>query len=177
LSSYRAPAWHIEVIELPVLYHPPGAEVGFHFNHKKFEAFWVNEGLGQAWPRTKKSCTRALDKDTWETMCGLNPDLDALHQLYKTVTMPRLNIACDPDGRNRILFGAYGAITSRNTPGRDDRGTYIFAPAKWTPCPAVDAARGDRLESASSDRSGRLERLSVLSSVHACFPLLSGRGL
>jgi hypothetical protein len=105
---------------------------GFHFNHKKFETFLVNRGLGEAWPRTKKSSARALDKDTWETMCGLNPDLDALHQLYKTVTMPRLNIACDPDGRNRILFGAYGAITSRNTPGSDDRGTYIFAPAKWT---------------------------------------------
>src|ERR1019366_8166862 len=48
-----------------------------------------------------------------------------------TMTMPQLNIACDPDGRNRVMLGAFGAITSRNTPGHLDRGTYIFSPAKW----------------------------------------------
>jgi DNA polymerase-1 len=105
---------------------------GLHFSHEKFERVLVKEGLDAAWPRTLKSRARRLDKETWETMAGLNPDLEALHQLYKTLKMPKLNIACDPDGRNRILLGAFGAITSRNTPGSDSRGTFIFAPAKWT---------------------------------------------
>src|SRR5579862_1066048 len=87
---------------------------GLRFSHQKFERFLGRAGLGAAWPRTPKSETRCLDKETWETMTGLNPDLEALHQLYKTLKMPRLNIACDPDGRNRILLGAF-----------------IFAPAKW----------------------------------------------
>lgn len=104
---------------------------GLHFSHEKFERFLVREGLDKGWPRTPKSRARSLRKETWEMMASLNPDLEALHQLYKTLSMPRLNIACDPDGRNRILFGAFGAITSRNTPGSDSRGTFVFAPAKW----------------------------------------------
>jgi hypothetical protein len=105
---------------------------GLHFNHEKFERLLTQQGLDSAWPRTQKSGVRCLDKETWDTMTGLNPDLEELHQLYKTLKMPRLNIACDPDGRNRVLLGAFGAITSRNTPGSDERGTFIFAPAKWT---------------------------------------------
>jgi hypothetical protein len=104
---------------------------GLHFNHRKFETFLNSRSLNKAWPHTPKSRARSLDKDTWEMMCGLHPELEPVYQLYKTVTMPRLNIACDQDGRNRVLLGAFGALTSRNTPGADDRGTYIFGPAKW----------------------------------------------
>jgi DNA polymerase-1 len=104
---------------------------GSHFSHKKFEVFLEREGLLKAWPRTEKSRARSMTKETWETMRMLNPDLEELYQLYKTIAMPRLNIACDPDGRNRLLLGAFGAITSRNAPGRDDRGVFVFNPAKW----------------------------------------------
>ncbi len=104
---------------------------GLHFSHEKFEKFLSRQGLGGSWPRTEKSHARQLNKETWEVMCGLNPELEPLRQFYKTITMPRLNIACDLDGRNRVLLGAFGAITSRNTPGSDERGTFIFAPAKW----------------------------------------------
>lgn len=104
---------------------------GLHFSHANFERFLQNGGLDGIWPHTEKSHARSLKKETWETMCGLNPGLERLRQLFKTVTMPRFNIACDPDGRNRVLLGAFGAITSRNTPGHDDRGVFIFNPAKW----------------------------------------------
>jgi len=102
-----------------------------HFNHAKFETYLKKEGLDKQWPRTKKSKARKLDKDPWEAMIAANPELEELHQLYKIVDMDRLNIACDLDGRNRLLLGAMGAITSRNTPGKDDRGTYVFSAAKW----------------------------------------------
>jgi hypothetical protein len=105
---------------------------GHHFNYGKFESFLQHHGLEKAWPRTEKSCVPCLDKDTWEMMCGLRPELETVHQLYKTMTMPGLNVACDPDGRNRMLLGAFGAITSRNTPGNDDRGRFIFGlPKCW----------------------------------------------
>ena len=105
---------------------------GLHFSHEKFEAFLKSEGLDKAWPRTEKSKARRLDKETWQEMVAVNPELEDLRQLYKTITMPGLNIACDPDGRNRVLLGAFGTITSRNAPGSDrERGTFIFAPAKW----------------------------------------------
>jgi len=103
-----------------------------HFSHDKFEVFLKAEGLNKAWPRTEKSKARRLDKETWEEMVALNPELEYLRQLYKTVTMPGLNVACDPDGHSRVLLGAFGTITSRNAPGSDrERGTFVFPPAKW----------------------------------------------
>jgi hypothetical protein len=105
---------------------------GLKFSHQKFEMFLEAEGLEKAWPRTDKSKSRQLNKETWEGMVTLTPELEYLWQLYKTVTMPQLNIACDMDGRNRVLLGAFGTTTSRNNPRGDaERGTFIFAPAKW----------------------------------------------
>lgn len=102
-----------------------------HFSYAKFEEFLLQCGLKKGWPRTGKSGAPRLDKDTWELMCGLRADLVPVHQFYKTMVMPNLNVACDADGRNRVLFGAFGTITSRNTPGHDDRGRFIFGLPKW----------------------------------------------
>jgi hypothetical protein len=73
-------------------------------------------------PRTPKSRALCLDKDTQEKMCRFHPSLEETYQLYKTMSRPNLNMACDGVGRNRVLLGAFGAITARNTPGKDDRG-------------------------------------------------------
>ena len=106
---------------------------GLHFSHEKFEAFLKARGLAKSWPKTKKSNIRRLDKDTWKEQAQLHPELEPLREIYKTVTMPRLNVACDADGRNRVLLGAFGTITSRNAPsGSKENGSFIFAPAKWT---------------------------------------------
>lgn len=104
-----------------------------HFSHEKFEIFLKSRDLDRSWPRTDKSAVRRLDKDTWKAQAQLHPELEPVRQIYKTVTMPKLNIACDPDGRNRVLLGAFGTITSRNAPsGSKENGTFVFAPAKWT---------------------------------------------
>ena len=102
-----------------------------HLSYKKFEQFLITEGLDRSWPRTAKSKARQLNKETWKAMCLLNPDLEPLRQLYQTLRMPKLNIACDHDGRNRVLVGAFSTLTSRNAPGSDERGTFIFAPSRW----------------------------------------------
>jgi DNA polymerase-1 len=102
------------------------------FSHEKFETFLLDHGYASSWPRTVKSSARRLDKETMKEMVTANPELEDLRALLDTVKMPRLNIACDLDGRNRVLLGAFGSITSRNTPGSDERGTFIFAPSKWT---------------------------------------------
>jgi DNA polymerase I-like protein with 3'-5' exonuclease and polymerase domains len=48
------------------------------------------------------------------------------------MSMDKLNVACDADGRNRVLLGAFGTVTGRNAPsGSKENGTFIFAPAKW----------------------------------------------
>lgn len=105
---------------------------GLHFSHEKFAVFLKDRGLEKSWPRTEKSGIRRLDKDTWKSQAQLHPELEPVREVYKTVTMPKLNIACDEDGRNRVLLGAFGTITSRNAPsGNKENGSFIFAPAKW----------------------------------------------
>lgn len=102
-----------------------------HFNHAKFETYLKRRGLDRVWPRAKKSACRRLDKNVWESMSNAGHDVEELHQLYKTMAMPRLNLACDADRRNRVLLGALSTISSRNAPGNDDRGTYVFSAPKW----------------------------------------------
>jgi DNA polymerase-1 len=105
---------------------------GHHFNHEKFERFLRQRGLDSVWPRTPKSGVRSTDEDSWESMWAIDPEIENVYQMFRTITMPRLNIACDPDGRNRVMLGPFGAITSRNTPSGGDLGAFIFALAKWT---------------------------------------------
>ena len=53
---------------------------GLHFNHRKFETFLNSRSLNKAWPHTPKSRARSLDKDTWEMMCGLHPELEPVYR-------------------------------------------------------------------------------------------------
>lgn len=77
---------------------------GHHFSHRKFEIFLQQRGLQHDWPRTPKSDARCLDEETWENMWALDPEIESVYRLYTTIRMPRLNIACDADGRNRVLL-------------------------------------------------------------------------
>lgn len=105
---------------------------GLHFSHEKFEEFLVNKGLENSWPRTKKSRIRRTDSETWHQQASLHPDLEGARVLFNTMGMGKLNVACDLDGRNRVVLGAFGTVTSRNAPGgAKEKGTFIFAPAKW----------------------------------------------
>ena len=106
---------------------------GLHFDHSKFASWLQQRGLDKVWPRTEKSGAYRTAKEAWESMATAGHDIEELHQLHDTITMPRFNPACDLDGRNRLLLGAMSTITSRNAPGNDkERGSYIFACPKWT---------------------------------------------
>jgi DNA polymerase-1 len=105
---------------------------GHHFSYRKFEGLLQERGLEDDWPTTPNSNARRMDEETWEEMWALDPEIERVYRVYATIKMPQLNIACDADGRNRVLLGAFGAITSRNTPSGGERGAYIFSLPKWT---------------------------------------------
>ena len=67
---------------------------GHHFNHQKFERFLRGRGLDRVWPLTPKSGIRCTDEDTWEEMWALDPEIEKVYQMFRTVTMPHLNVAC-----------------------------------------------------------------------------------
>lgn len=103
-----------------------------HFSHERFEAFLKERGLDKSWPLTKKSKLRRTDGDTWHKQASLHPEIEPARVLFNTMNMDKLNVACGTDGRNRVILGAFGTVTSRNAPsGNKESGTFIFAPAKW----------------------------------------------
>jgi len=105
---------------------------GLRFSHERFETFLKKMGLDKSWPRTKKSELRRTDSDTWHKQANLHPEIEGARVLFSTMNMDKLNVACDDDGRNRVLLGAFGTVTSRNAPsGSEGKGTFIFTPAKW----------------------------------------------
>jgi hypothetical protein len=105
---------------------------GTHFSHELFEKFLVSKGLDKSWPRTTKSGVRRTDADTWHKQAALHSEIEGARVLFHTMNMDKLNLACDVDGRNRVLLGAFGTVTGRNAPsGAKENGTFIFAPAKW----------------------------------------------
>jgi hypothetical protein len=56
-----------------------------------------------------------MNKETWQEMVSLNAELEDLRQLYNTITH-KLNIACDQDGRNRVLPGGLSVRLPPATP-------------------------------------------------------------
>lgn len=105
---------------------------GLHFSYEKFEKFLAHHGLGESWPRTLKSQVRRTDSDTWHEQAALHPELEGARVLFNTMNIDKLNLACDPDGRSRVLLGAFGTVTGRNAPaGNKKTGVFVFAPAKW----------------------------------------------
>jgi hypothetical protein len=105
---------------------------GLHFSHEKFETFLKDKGLDKSWPRTKRSDVRRTDSETWHKQANLHPEIEGARVLFNTMNMDKLNVACDADGRNRVLLGAFGTVTGRNAPsGSKENGSFIFAPAKW----------------------------------------------
>jgi DNA polymerase-1 len=106
---------------------------GLHFNNEKFDRWVVKEGLGETWPCTKNSKIRKSDSDTFSKQVDLRPELEPARVLIKTVRMKALNVACDEDGRSRVLLGAFGTITSRNAPnGGEQKGNFLLGLPKWT---------------------------------------------
>jgi DNA polymerase I len=91
-----------------------GCYSGTTFKGELFEAYLKKTGLHAYWPRTKTGRLQ-LDKDLWDRMCDMHPELSTLWQLRSTLT--RLNAMSLPvgtDGRNRFGCRSFGTKTSRN---------------------------------------------------------------
>jgi DNA polymerase-1 len=98
---------------------------GPHFRDRKFRNYLQCQGI--EWPLLASG---ELDKqgETFRDMALAYPQLADLHELRKVLGQLRSNkLAVGNDGRNRTMFGPYGAKTGRNAPSNSK---FIFGPSK-----------------------------------------------
>jgi hypothetical protein len=100
---------------------------GETFRAGRFDAYLAGVGIHN-WPRSDTG-KLLLDKDTFKSMAESYPFLRALRELRVTLSELRLEkLQVGPDGRNRVMLGAFGASSGRNTPPSTK---FIFGPSTW----------------------------------------------
>jgi hypothetical protein len=100
--------------------------VNGRFKMAKFES-WLSRN-GYVWPRTDTG-RPCLDREVLDEMSKVLPDIADFRDARHASQHLRLEkIAIDPDGRNRVLLGAFGTITGRNAPRASQ---FVFGPARW----------------------------------------------
>jgi DNA polymerase I len=100
---------------------------GEAFRAGRFDVYLANMGIHN-WPRSDTG-KLLLDKDTFKAMTESYPFLRALRELRVTLSELRLEkLQVGADGRNRVMLGAFGASSGRNTPPSTK---YIFGPSTW----------------------------------------------
>ena len=103
-----------------------GVYVDVSFKEALFQSYLAREGI--PWPRLP-SGRLALDRDTFSDMSKRYPNVQALHELRKTLGEFKLNnLAVGRDGRNRTLLSPFAAKTGRNQPSTTK---FVFGPSKW----------------------------------------------
>jgi DNA polymerase I len=103
-----------------------GVFEGTTFKLDRFERWLRHSGI--PWPRTDAGRLRT-DRDTFRDMAKTHPSVAALHEVRHSLAELRLeSLAVGPDGRNRVMLGAFGAKTGRNTPTSS---AFVFGPAVW----------------------------------------------
>lgn len=99
---------------------------GTTFKQDLFEALLAERGV--PWPRTDTG-RLALDKETFRQQVRIYPWLAPIREARDNLSQLRLSsLSVGTDGRNRLLLGAFGAKTGRNTPGASK---FIFGPSAW----------------------------------------------
>jgi DNA polymerase I len=100
---------------------------GLSWSDKRFDELLRRRRI--SWPRTPGIGRPVLEKDTFERMCEVYPDLRPLLELKHTIRMlMEPGLAIGPDDRNRIPVSPFGSKTGRNTPKARQ---YIFGQARW----------------------------------------------
>jgi hypothetical protein len=100
---------------------------GDAFRAGRFDTYLASMDIHN-WPRSDTG-KLLLDKDTFKSMTESYPFLRALRELRVTLSELRLEkLQVGPDGRNRVMLGAFGASTGRNTPPSTK---FIFGPSTW----------------------------------------------
>jgi DNA polymerase I len=97
------------------------------FRAGRFDAYLASRGIHN-WPRSDTG-KLLLDKDTFKSMTESYPFLRKLRELRVSLSELRLEkLQFGPDGRNRVMLGAFGASSGRNTPSATK---FIFGPSTW----------------------------------------------
>jgi DNA polymerase I len=99
---------------------------------KDLTAKWVDSLGLRSWPRTAKTRTYMLDKETLKMMGRLCPEVEEFRQLKKSLStlqdQKKGLLPIGADNRNRFSIRPFMAKTGRNLPLAH---TFIFAQAAW----------------------------------------------
>jgi hypothetical protein len=103
-----------------------GVYEGRSFRAARFRDYLARYGI--SWP-VLESGGLDLKEDTFREMARSYPQLAPLQELRHSLSQLRLNdLAVGPDGRNRRMLSAFGAVTGRNQPSNSK---FIFGPSTW----------------------------------------------
>lgn len=103
-----------------------GVFEGRTFKTAKWDQWLKNQGI--PWPRLDSGKLDLKDQ-TFKEMAKLFPQINAMRELRRTISMMRLDeLPVGKDSRNRCTLSAFGSKTSRNQPS-SKRG--IFGKAVW----------------------------------------------
>jgi len=103
-----------------------GVYEGQTFKTARFQKYLAQNGI--PWP-CLPSGALALDDETFKSMAAIYPRLGPLRQLRQTLSQLKLSkLAVGPDGRNRCVLSAFGAVTGRNTPSN---AKFLFGLPAW----------------------------------------------
>ena len=87
---------------------------GKTFKEARFEEYLRRTGT--PWPR-KENGRLKLDAETFKERALLNPEIEPLRMLRKTLSQAReIKLTVGADGRNRYMQSPFGTVTGRNNP-------------------------------------------------------------
>ncbi|MBS7350773.1 MAG: hypothetical protein KIG95_11585, partial [Comamonas sp.] len=96
--------------------HDFGVYKNGSFSHERFTQYLSDQGV-PAWPRSVTQERWKVDKDTFEAMALLHPQIEPLRQVQRVVAKVRaLSMSVGEDGRNRASLRPFSSITGRNQP-------------------------------------------------------------
>jgi len=99
---------------------------GRTFKLERFASWLATANI--PWPRLE-SGRLDLSNDTFRQMARAYPQVAPLRELRSSLAELRLNdLAVGHDGRNRVIFSAFRARSSRNAPSN---ARFIFGPSVW----------------------------------------------
>ena len=103
-----------------------GVYDGLRFDSRRFKAFLLHHEI--AWP-TYPSGMPMLDASIFKDMCRINPMLEPLRQLRKSVaTLKAMKLDAGDDGRSRYPVMPFASKTGRNQP---KAARFVFGQPKW----------------------------------------------
>jgi len=108
------------------------------FSKPTMEQWLHARGYLRSWPRTDRTGSIRLDKETLKPMSKIIPQIAVLYDAMRVIDQGADGIRFDVgiDGRCRTWPNPFGAVTGRNAPrevsgGGSGRGPFLFGGARW----------------------------------------------